>query len=335
MSASATVRVMTPEEIVSQSGAEPPFLRFPERQTFFAEREMRLRQLARGHALEGYLEFLATVVKQQQVLLRDATGMALPDGAFEKSRQEGRPFLDHTTLERPAAWRQMARDLAREVRKQAPESTHAMLERVIEARDEWLDEQAEGLLSGAFDIIDVAAAPVVGAALQVVFTHMLIAVRAAHGDDLAVFGRVNDQTSCPCCGSLPTASITRSHGASFGQRYLQCSLCGLEWNMPRAQCTHCNSTKVAYHSLALADQDEATAAKAKVLAETCEDCGHYLKIMHSDRDPFLDPVADDVASLTLDLMVSEAGRQRHGVNFLMLFGAAAEDDPPPPDPGKH
>ncbi len=334
MSASATVRVMTPEEIVAQSGAEPPFLRFPERQTFFAEREMRLRQLARGHALEGYLEFLAGLVKQQQVLLRDVTGMALPEGAVEKARNEGRPVLDHTTLKRPEAWHALARDLARKVREKAPEGTHPMLDRVINSTDAWLDEQAEGLLAGAFDIIDLAAAPVVGAALQVVFTHMLLTVREAHGDDLAVFGRVNDQTSCPCCGSLPTASVTRSHGASSGQRYLHCSLCGLEWNMPRTQCTHCNSSKVAYHSIALPDQDEAAAAKAKLLAETCEDCGHYLKIMHTDRDPFQDPVADDVASLTLDVMVSEAGRQRHGVNFLMLFGTA-EGDEPPPDPGTH
>jgi FdhE protein len=24
-------------------------------------------------------------------------------------------------------------------------------------------------------------------------------------------------------------------------------------------------------------------------AETCDDCGHYLKIMHTDRDPFVEP----------------------------------------------
>ncbi|MES1163404.1 MAG: formate dehydrogenase accessory protein FdhE [Rhizobacter sp.] len=31
-------------------------------------------------------------------------------------------------------------------------------------------------------------------------------------------------------------------------------------------------------------------------------------------------MADDLASVTLDLLVSEAGFQRHGVNLLLLFG---------------
>ncbi|MBL0094515.1 MAG: formate dehydrogenase accessory protein FdhE [Piscinibacter sp.] len=60
--------------------------------------------------------------------------------------------------------------------------------------------------------------------------------------------------------------------------------------------------------------------------------GSYLKIMHTDRDPFVDPVADDLASVTLDLLVSDAGLQRHGVNLMLLFGEP--DTPPdtPPDP---
>ena len=54
-----------------------------------------------------------------------------------------------------------------------------------------------------------------------------------------------------------------------------------------------------------------------------------------------DPAADDLASLTLDLLVSEAGYQRHGLNLMLLFGEPEpepepEADPPPgapPDPG--
>ena len=54
--------------------------------------------------------------------------------------------------------------------------------------------------------------------------------------------------------------------------------------------------------------------------ETCDTCGHYLKIVHMERDAHVEPVADDLASVTLDLLVSEAGFQRHGVNLLLLFG---------------
>jgi FdhE protein len=135
------------------------------------------------------------------------------------------------------------------------------------------------------------------------------------------------------------ASITRTAGESLGQRYLHCSLCNLEWHMVRGKCPHCLGSKgLAYQSLDLADaaEDEAgsRASSAKVQAETCDDCGHHLKIVHTDRDPFVDPVADDLATLTLDLLVAEAGQERHGVNFMLLFGEPApepllEDGSPP------
>jgi FdhE protein len=57
-------------------------------------------------------------------------------------------------------------------------------------------------------------------------------------------------------------------------------------------------------------------------AECCDDCGHYLKRVHMDKDAHTDPVADDLASVTLDLLVAETGAQRHGVNLMLLFGDA-------------
>jgi FdhE protein len=41
-----------------------------------------------------------------------------------------------------------------------------------------------------------------------------------------------------------------------------------------------------------------------------------------ERDYEVEPVADDLASVTLDLLVSEAGFERHGVNLMLLFGDA-------------
>ncbi|NBQ86306.1 MAG: formate dehydrogenase accessory protein FdhE, partial [Betaproteobacteria bacterium] len=55
-----------------------------------------------------------------------------------------------------------------------------------------------------------------------------------------------------------------------------------------------------------------------------EDCHHYLKIVSMDKDAFVDPVADDLATLPLDLLSTDAGFQRHGVNFMLLFGAGEE-----------
>jgi FdhE protein len=46
MSPTATVRVMSPEEITARAGGQTPFLHLPQRSSGFAERAMRLRQLA-------------------------------------------------------------------------------------------------------------------------------------------------------------------------------------------------------------------------------------------------------------------------------------------------
>ena len=47
---------------------------------------------------------------------------------------------------------------------------------------------------------------------------------------------------------------------------------------------------------------------------------HYPQDCHVARDPHAEPLADDLATLLLDLLVSEAGFERHGVNLLLLFG---------------
>jgi FdhE protein len=129
-------------------------------------------------------------------------------------------------------------------------------------------------------------------------------------------------------------SITRFGGAATGQRYLHCALCGTEWHLLRGQCAHCGSREqLAYHSLEGIDGDDAARnGQAAVQAETCGQCGHYLKLLHGDRDPQLDPVADDLATLTLDLLLGDEGVQRHGANLWLLFGEGeAAHDPPAPD----
>ena len=142
--------------------------------------------------------------------------------------------------------------------------------------------------------------------------------------------RTDDPTLCPCCGSRPTASIARIGADASGFRYLHCSLCSAQWHMVRIKCTYCQSTKgIAFQSLqALPGHalPASGAAKDAVQAESCDECGHYLKFVNMAKDPHVDPAADDLASVTLDLLVSDAGGQRHGVNLLLLLGDP--DDPP-------
>jgi FdhE protein len=100
--------------------------------------------------------------------------------------------------------------------------------------------------------------------------------------------------------------------------------------MVRIKCTRCEGTKgIHYQSLEPVAGTPVGARQANVEAETCDECGSYLKIMRMERDHEVEAVADDLATLTLDLLVSEAGYQRHGSNLLLLFG----DPELPPDGG--
>jgi FdhE protein len=151
-----------------------------------------------------------------------------------------------------------------------------------------------------------------------------------HGE--RVFGHTDPGTLCPCCGSLPTAGITRIGAEDAGFRYLHCSLCSVQWHYVRIKCSHCESTKgIHFQSLEPADAGvEPTATGARpgaVKAECCDTCGHYLKQVLMEKDMEVEPVADDLASVALDLLVAEAGFERSGHNLMLLFG-----DPDPVDP---
>ena len=55
-----------------------------------------------------------------------------------------------------------------------------------------------------------------------------------------------------------------------------------------------------------------------IWAETCESCHGYVKILHQHKNGALDPVADDVATLGLDLLLRESEYRRGAVNLFML-----------------
>jgi FdhE protein len=116
------------------------------------------------------------------------------------------------------------------------------------------------------------------------------------------------------CGSHPVSSVVRIGGAESGLRYLHCALCSSEWHVVRAKCSNCDNTRgIAYYHL--------EGGNRVVDAENCPECQTYLKIVHQDKDPLADPVADDLASLTLDLLMDEeADTIRSGINWYLIQG---------------
>lgn len=336
MTLTASARLRTPEEIALNAGADLPRL-LPPGADVFAERALRLRELAAGHAMRDYLLLMAGVCEAQHAQLARYPDVPLPaEVQADAAAQAGEPLLDATRWPRDPAWRTAWRTLIAQVLAQLPADSPARAG--VQALTHWddarLEQQAEWLLAGHARDLDLAAAPLIAAGLQLYFTHLVRATSAAQRQP---FGITQDATRCPCCGSLPTASITRVGGDREGYRYLHCALCSAEWHMVRVKCTHCLGTGgIRYQALqALADAERGGRREA-VQAETCSVCQHYLKIVHMEQDLHVEPVADDLASLTLDLLVSDEGFTRHGVNLMLLFGegdddGAAEGAPPHPD----
>lgn len=86
-------------------------------------------------------------------------------------------------------------------------------------------------------------------------------------------------------------------------RYLVCALCMTEWNMERVKCTSCEEEKgVAYLTV---EVEGRLPADVPIRAETCDECKTYLKIFMQEKDPNIDPIADDLNSLALDMLVDE------------------------------
>ncbi|MEO8280481.1 MAG: formate dehydrogenase accessory protein FdhE [Ideonella sp.] len=338
MSIDSPVRVMSPEDIVARGGGTMQPLVLPHRSSLFAERSLRLRQLAAGHAMREFLIFMADLAQAQQHALASFPAVPLPDAAAtERAGLAGLPPLEAGTWPRDPTWRAALAQIITELRPRAPQAAQVTLDALTERLAHDVDEverQADRLLNGVMLGLDLAAAPIIAAALQVNWTHLLLELQRLHGHDkFPPIDRIDVQGACPCCGSRPTASITTLAGDAPGQRYLHCSLCSLQWHMVRVQCSHCGSDKgIAYNALeALGAGDATRSGRATVQAEICDTCNHYLKIVHMDRDPHVDPVADDLASVTLDLLVSETGKLRHGVNLMLLFGDP--DVASDPDPG--
>ena len=146
----------------------------------------------------------------------------------------------------------------------------------------------------------------IAAALQVYFTHVAASLPAE------ILRLLPQRGLCPCCGSTPVASLVTASGKTPGTRYLHCSLCATAWNHVRAVCINCGGSR----GMALKGIEGDNGA---VRAETCDECQTYAKTLYQAKDTKVDPVADDLATLALDLLVAEAGWARHAPNPLLLM----------------
>jgi FdhE protein len=298
--------ILQPGQIEAPAG-EIPFLRLPARDTFFKDRAARFRQLASGHKMGDLLVFMARLADAQQAALSNFPSVPLPDaGQLASCRLHGMPPLAARSWKRDPAWRAALLEIADTMSAHVPQAGQEAVARLRSLNEDSLEKTADMILDGRFHDMDLAAAPFIAAALQAYWVHMAASLGTA------AFGRSDTPNLCPVCASAPVASVVRIGGAEQGLRYLHCSLCASEWHMVRAKCSNCESAKsIAYYGI--------TGDQGAIKAEACEECGSYLKILYMDKDPQLDPTADDLASLTLDILMDEAGLQRSGPNLFLLL----------------
>ncbi|MEX8192493.1 formate dehydrogenase accessory protein FdhE [Comamonas guangdongensis] len=307
-------RILQPGEIEALDHTSFPRVLLPVAGSLFAERAARLRQLAEGNPIADYLRFVAQIMDAQHQAV-GSVEVGAPDAAgIARAQEHSMPLLPAVEHIDPA-WQTVLDSMlgTLEGAQGLPAALQPLLQELRHLAPETRDDIAKKLLQKEVAARHVGMAPFIMAALQVVFT-----MRAANIGAREV--PITDPASiCPICASEPVSSVIRIGGKSAGHRYLHCGTCACEWHMVRVKCTHCESTKgVHYQGI--------DGAGEAVLAETCDECGSYRKIVNQEKDPRVDPLADDLASLMLDLLMSETKFQRASPNPLLFVAFAEEQE---------
>ena len=230
----------------------------------FAFRAARLRQLTEGHPLGDCVRFIVRLAESQDILLKSLSGVSLPDAKLLAECKHYRiPPLTPAKWRRNMVWLMVLEDLVEMTILDASESVCTEMMELMNEDYKYLESLADKLLSGQFPEVDWTYAPFIGAALQVYWTHLARSLTT---------GQVPHPVHpnlCPVCGSKPIAFIERLDGKAQGICYLQCSLCGCEWQAAGTKCNNSeNANWISFSSVWQGVSEESV--------EICHGCQSYL-----------------------------------------------------------
>lgn len=284
----------------------PPFVRLPDPVQLFANRAARFRQHAPGNPLKPYLELLAAL-SDLQAAVQNGQPQPTPPAAdlLDRAAANAMPPLNRSDFKPNEEFDGLFVRLIEGAKAlDMPDEARAALDRLIEADRDMRNKMVGNVLADAIPVEALAEHVFVAAAVQVHFARLAALL------DPASLKPVGDGV-CPSCGGAPVSSSIVDWPNAHGTRFCTCSTCATMWNYVRAKCTLCGSTKdISFR--------EVDGAGGTVKAEICGACRGYVKVLYQDRDPALDPVADDVATLGLDILVKELGYRRGGVNPFLV-----------------
>jgi FdhE protein len=288
----------------------PEALTLPNPATRFAQSAARLEALSAGHPMMEWLRFMGQLAQAQHVVTNALRPFPGPSQtAVDQAVGAQMPPLAADGHRRDPAWRDGLAMLLDDVNNRTiPPLARAVIVNMRDWETGALEALADEFLHGAVASAEAGAALYVATALQVYFTRLAAGLPAASLRLLPQCGL------CPCCGSTPVSGVVTASGRTPGTRYLYCSLCATAWNHVRATCITCGETR----SLSLRGIEGDSGA---IKAETCNECHTYAKMLYQARDMKVDPFADDLATLGLDLLVASAGWARHAPNPLVLVSS--------------
>lgn len=289
--------------------SEGPFHRLPDVKDLFERRAARLRRLAPDSPIGDFLGFVADLAQAQHGALALLPPFPSPDaGAIDRALEHGMPIFGRSDWPRDRHWQSgLDAVLAHMARTDLPAAASQAIDALAGMPASGREELADGLLAGRADAMPLGQTPFLAAALEVYWARL---AQSLAGVEIRA---LDPAWLCPVCGSPPLVSLIDAPGLAPRLRYLHCSLCATDWRYLRAACACCGSQKqVAYHAI------EGVGGPAR--AETCDDCKGYVKILSCENDNLVDPMADDLASAGLDLMIDEAGWHRNIPNPFLLAG---------------
>jgi FdhE protein len=294
--------VVSPDPTAIGEVSAPPFSVLPDPSRLFTVRAARLRALAEANALAPYLGFLAKLADAQHAILKELPEPHHPDAeTIARAREFQMPPLDRDRVMVDAALTETFDRFFESLKWiERPKPAADALAWIAAKNCAEREAMALSVLSAALPRETLAEHIYVAAALQVHFARLAGGLNAARlvpvGDGL-----------CPVCGGAPSSSMVVGWPGAHGARFCACFLCGTLWNIVRIKCVLCGSTEgIGYQ--------EIDGGPGTIKAETCDKCQGWVKILQQHKDPAIEPIADDVASLGLDLLMREGPYRRGGFN---------------------
>lgn len=300
---------VTPETIQAQEFFHIPFWQQPP-VDIFSRRALRLNELAAedNSDWQPYLQLLAVINNAQQNLLEQYAQEAwvIP----ETDKDEVPLTLALLNANRGLTER-LFTDLHALLQADLSPTAQQVWKELLQLDSESRNQLCQHAFNQQLGIAQQDYQVWVNAVVQIVYTYAALNLAATTVKPLSEPG------FCPCCGTDALGSVIVGQGELEGLRYLCCGVCNSRWHSVRARCSFCdNSRDLGVHRIEQVKEGVLSGAEA----ECCPSCHAYRKRYRLARQQYADPIADDLASLALDILLNEEGWQRGGANPFLLMG---------------